>query len=369
MKKVGIVTCWDSVDNYGGVLQSFALQYYLRKNGYDAFLIKFKGDKSNLSKLKSLIKAFVFRRNNGYALRQKHIKKRNFRSFKKKYVNYFPKVFCGELDIKKNPPLADFYITGSDQVWNVSMYSDLASIYFLNFGPKKSKRISYAASFGSDAFPCLDAKIFCERLDEFDKISIRESCGVEICKNFGFESDLCVDSTLLLPDLSYKSIMSLPKYQDKYFFFYPVNVSDSEEIYWNQMVTYCHSENILPVVTTASGYILESELFNGAIYDYATVEEWLSNIYYANTIITTSFHGLVFSLIFKKNFVYFPLKGDLAKGNCRMEDLLSSVNLLKRRAFSFSNAIQLIEEGIDYDNVDNKKLMELIDFSKSFLEL
>lgn len=67
-------------------------------------------------------------------------------------------------------------------------------------------------------------------------------------------------------------------------------------------------------MTTGSGYKKAEEIFNKALYDYSTVEEWLTNIYYSDLVVTASFHGIIFAYVLRKNFIYMPLQGKYAKG-------------------------------------------------------
>lgn len=379
--KIGIVTHWMAVDNYGGMLQSYALQRYLRNLGHDAYVIRFFIDKkkqqSLFVRIKELLKVWLIRFNlfpNSIEIKKEQqnkkqwIAKRKFDEFRNKYIALSPKVYNSIYELKNNPPEADIYITGSDQVWAGDLNNPNIWIFYLDFGDETAKRLSYAASFGFSYFPGKDEEKFKELLSVFNAISVREANGVDICQKFGFEATRCVDSTFLLKKEQYISIMSPRKHNETYAFFYTVNVSTPSEIYWNELRDYLSSHGIESVVTTGSGYYSAGEIFDNALYDYATVEEWISNIYYSKVVITSSFHGIAFSIILNKDFVYLPLKGTAGGGNNRIVDLLGLLGLEDRQAHSFEDVKTLLNIKIDYNSVDTQKYQQLIVQSNAYLE-
>ena len=380
--KIGIVTHWMAVDNYGGMLQSYALQRYLRNLGHDAYLIRFYIDKKNQQsfsvKIKSVLKALLISLNvfpNAKKIKrenritQERVKIRRFDEFRNKYIALSPKVYNSIYEIKNDPPEADIYITGSDQVWAGDLNNPNIWIFYLDFGGENIKRISYAASFGFSYFPGKNEEKFKELLSSFSAISVREANGIDICKKYGFDATRCVDSTFLLNKEQYISIMSPRKHNKAYAFFYTVNVSTTDEIYWNELSEYLCSLGKKCVITTGSGYRRAEELFYKAVYDYATVEEWLSNIFYSDVVITSSFHGIAFSLILNKDFIYLPLKGTAGAGNNRIVDLLSLVGLETRQANSIEDVKRLLNEKIDYNHINCQKYQQLITQSKAYLDV
>ena len=378
--KIGIVTHWMAVDNYGGMLQSYALQRYLRNLGHDAYLIRFYIDKKNQQshsvRIKSALKELLISLNvfpnardikKENRIRQERSKRRRFDEFRNNNIALSPKVYKSLYEIKNDPPEADLYITGSDQVWAGDLNNPNIWIFYLDFGGKNVKRISYAASFGFSYFPGKNVDKFKELLSGFNAISVREANGIDICKKYGFDATRCVDSTFLINKEQYISIMSPRKHNEEYVFFYTVNVSTPDEIYWKELREYLSSQGKKCVVTTGSGYLRAEEIFENAIYDYATVEEWISNIFFSDVVITSSFHGIAFSLILHKDFIYLPLKGTAGGGNNRIVDLLSLLGLDKRQAQSFEEVKELINDKIDYNSINSQKYQQLINQSESYL--
>lgn len=378
--KIGIVTCWWSKDNYGAILQTYALQKYLRDLGHDAYIIKFDiYGNTGLSRLKDYVKYFLYQvgvyKNISYRknLKQRKLENkwnnlRDFDSFRKEFVSMTETTYKGINDVRKNPPEADVYITGSDQVWGVNLATANHQIFYLSFGDQKIQRISYAASFGSKTLPCKDTDLFGSLVSSFNAISVREVGGINILHEYGINAVRCCDSTLLLQSDIYCKLLSKRKYNFDYSYFYTVNVSTPEEILWPEISALFNSLGLRLVVTTGGGYKRAEELFDGAIYDYSKVGEWLSNIYYSTVVVTASFHGIVFSLLFRKNFIYVPLKSSLSKGNDRIFDLLKITKLESRVARTIDDVKSIINSPIDYSSLKFEELDKLVTFSKSFLD-
>lgn len=375
--KIGITTLWYTKDNYGGMLQTFALQRYLRNNGHNAFIIRFRNKNKKRYRVILYIKYFMkycgirkFDTELCWDKARQLAKKRLFDKFCEEYIDISDKEFYSIQEIKNNYPQCDVYITGSDQVWSRPIEDNpLDRILYLDFGPQSTKRIAYAVSFGHEVFPCGNRSFFTSLVSKFDKVSVREANGVKICKELGINAVRCVDTTLLLDLNIYKSLMAKQKYQLEYVYLYTVNISKSSDIYWTELRDYISKEGLQSIVTTASGFEPARELFDGAIYDYATVNEWLSNIYYSKIVITASFHGVVFSIIFHKDFIYIPLRGNSNSGNNRLYDLLDSYGLRWRQANSFNDICSLFNKHIDYEHIDYTDINKQIVFSKSFLDL
>lgn len=375
--RIGIVTMWNALDNYGGILQTYALQRYLRNLGIEAFDIRF----INRPLFKNRAKVFI-----RHCLEFVHLMKRNeveqkreiarskyglrrFKEFRDNHINFSETIYYSMHQITNNPPMADVFITGSDQVWGrvIEGGSPMERVNFLDFGNSTSKKVAYAASFGHDYFPCGDKQLFHDLVSKFSAVSVRENIGINFCKECGIEAVRCVDSTLLLNADDYYSIITERKHAYRYAYFYTANVRSPKEIYWFELSEYFKSNGIKPVVTTASGYIPAEEVFEGAIYDYASPQEWLTNVKHSEIVITSSFHGIVFSILFQKDFIYLPLSGKQGSGNNRIIDLLETCRLEDRIAYSYENAKQLISRPIDYSHLAYTELDKLIDNSKAFL--
>ena len=163
----------------------------------------------------------------------------------------------------------------------------------------------------------------------------------------------------------YIGLATNKKYQFDFAYLYLLNVATPDEIHFNEVLKEINKKGYKAICTTASGYSPAKEIYEGVVYDYASVEEWLSNILYSSIFFTTSFHGVVFALILKKQFIYLPLQTN-GSGNDRVFDLLDCVKLRNRTA-SINNITELMENPINYDDVDFSSIISMIDLSKVFL--
>src|SRR5574344_331263 len=371
--KIGIVTMWNAMDNYGGILQTYALQKYLRNQGHDAYVIRFVQRFGWEKELKTFIKNILCKiglyQQSKWEIAKNKAKERSFDIFRKNYISLSKREYHTLNDIRKHYPQADAYITGSDQVWARNIEKNpFEKRYYLDFGLDATMRIAYAVSFGSADFPCGDLNTFKKLVNHFNKVSVRENKGIEFCNKIGTDAVRCVDPTMLLNAEVYKGLMKQRKHSEDYAYFYTVNVSSPEEIYWAELRDYFQNTGITSVVTTASGYKSAEEIFPDAEYDYSTVEEWLANIYYAKVVITASFHGVVFSILFKKDFIYIPLKSILSIGNDRIYDLLHLYGMESRIANNSKDVISLAMSHCKYsDNVSS--ITKFIIASKAFLDI
>lgn len=367
--KIGIMTMWNAIDNYGGILQTYALQRYLRDQGHDAYDIRFTKVEGKHVRLKLVLKSILYffhlyLRDVDKAVY--YAKKRKFLDFRKRNINLSDSSYYTIRALQKNAPVADAYITGSDQVWARSLKrSDNERAWYLDFGSDNIKRIAYAVSFGHNYFPVEDDGLFKKLVSRFTGVSVRELNGLLFCEERGIKAERCIDSTFLLPADHYMGIASKRKYAENFAYLYFLNVETPQEIYFEEVMKLIADNDLKAICTTASGYTPAKEIYSGVEYDYATVEGWLSNILYSDIVFTTSFHGIVFSLLFKKQFIYMPLQTKGA-GNDRVIDLLSCVELTSRIA-SKGNISQLMSTPILYDSLNMKEINSMIINSKRFL--
>jgi hypothetical protein len=209
--KIGVVTHWRTTDNYGQILQCYALQKYLKLLGHEAFLIRYSPSsekiKSSLlrSFLRKLLCACSAERRKAYAkvryysslyeLNSELDKKRVFGEFREANLEVTEEVYSLYEQLRETPPIADAYIVGSDQVWSPSLASKDVGVWYLDFAPQGTKRIAYAASVGRQ-FKESEKKILIDYLKKFTAISLREHSVFEYCQKIGFkDSKQVVDPT------------------------------------------------------------------------------------------------------------------------------------------------------------------------------
>lgn len=371
--KIGILTFWWSNDNYGQLLQCYAIQKYLRDAGHNAFLIRYnpQNDYIKTPVLIRIIKALnpvllfrflKFKLNQEKSAREQKLYDRHFVDFRNKYIVQSEKIYDSYSELKENPPEADVYIVGSDQVWNFSFYKNvkkcrnLIHAYFLDFGKPETKRISYAASWScSDLHPDIIEEIR-SLIAKFDYVSVREKGGIELCRKCGYENaELVPDPTLLLSAEDYRKIYSENKINvphKPYLLLYMLNNACDFDI--DNVYSFAAKKN-LDVV-----YVSGNSKIDSYAKTFATIPEWLYLVDNAEYVVTNSFHCCVFSLIFKKKFGVIPLKGKVSSMNERIENLFRLFGIEDRWIKNGFKVLEKNYESNEYSNINNKDLRRII---------
>ncbi len=374
MKKIAVITFYQTQDNYGQLLQCYALQMVLRKMGASPVVIQYGfhdkffqwgqwqsyftklGLYSLKAKLKSTIRK-MFETSKGY---------RHFDSFRKKHLKFSSRRYNSLFELQCHPPTADVYITGSDQVWAQLIDVTDNRSFFLDFGNEKVKRIAYAPSFAMDTYPDRLLPDLGKLLKRLNAISVREATGIDICKKIGVDASLVLDPTLLLTASDYDSILKAPAH-DGYCFAYHVNIATPEELYWEDFKKR-NKQNHLAVYATYANihYSSSAEFLDEATYVYPTVEQWLGWIKHAKYVVTSSFHGIVFSILFHVPFIACLLNDSPMSGNNRVTTLLTALGLEGRIIRQEKDIDAMLSAMINWDEVE-MKLNSLRSLSLSFL--
>ena len=305
--KIALLTIWH-VENYGAELQTYATVKALKQLNFDVEVIDFRlsdeSKKSFLGRIASYVQIVS-------PLKLK------FNKFWKKYIPSSRRYKTSSA-LMENPPIADIYMVGSDQVWNPDITHNRAKNYFLNFGSREIKRVSYAPSFGVSEW--MHANLYEDvksLLMNFDHVTCREELGVRLLKNqFGIDAINVVDPTLLFD--SYPEFVESPKEKNN-LVFYPLS-EDSELEILSQKVAAILDLNIVNNNKV-------SKLFGRTAWNRSSIEAWIKNIAESKFVITRSFHGLVFSLLYNKQFALLKIRNGR---NSRVENLLSKIGLEDR---------------------------------------
>lgn len=374
--KVGIITFWQTRDNYGQVLQCFALQCFLRWLGHDPYLIKYAHSEVKAS-LFTKVQFFIYNlfhlNFGGLFLKASKLpdeseidKERGFSLFKKKYIFSSDGTYYSLNELRNNPPLADVYLVGSDQVWFKTLRFYENRTFFLDFGKKETLRIAYAASFAMLAYPKSLNRTLRKMLNRFSGISVRENSGIDICRKAGVNAEKVLDPTLLLHSKEYEKILGLKKKITNDCFIYCLNISSPEEIFFSEIKQISEKKDLKIVITPASGYVPSRHLFENVEYRYHSIESWIEQIASSKLVVTTSFHGVVFCILFHTPFIYVPLQGRFSVGNNRIIDLLSSLGLERRMCVKKDKMKEIYETSVDWFSVD-ESLDSLRIVSETFL--
>lgn len=353
------MTFWWSEDNYGQILQCYALQKYLQDAGHDAYVIKYNNSSDYtiplINKIFMMLNPRLVYNAFSYRIRKKKMRKeeeehpRKFDQFRYKYIKWSSKEYSTYKELYKNPPVADIYIVGSDQVWNffhLPVYRTKNSIeaYLLNFGAGRVVKMAYAPSFGANQIRKSHLERMKVLLENFRYISVREQSGIALCQQCSRnDAELVPDPTLLLDVNVYRSLYSDKidnKTEKKYCLLYLLGTKTD---FSNDRLYKWAKEKKLEIKYISSQYQYDN-------YEkiYATIPEWIYLIDKAEYVITNSFHGTVFSLLFEKKFGYIPLSGKASDLN---ERVLSLFQILGVQDHFVGENINIVDNYIDYGDV------------------
>lgn len=366
--KIGVLTFWHGNANYGMMLQCWAMQEKLKQMGHQPFVIRFATERAKglprriLEKLKIYKSFLYFVSPQEYCLlksKEKHDKLRKFDYFRQTNLALSERMYKTLKELQDNPPKADCYIVGSDQVWSQILNNADNEAYFLNFGSPEIKRIAYAPSFGFNAadYPKDVYSVLKKALSRMDAISCREQSGVTLCEELGFTAIKVLDPTFLLSKESYMNICPKckPLTSQPYVFIYSLNIQSCDDIRFEELNSYIQCQHLDLVVTPADGYTQGQELFGKqALYSYATVEQWLSNIVNSLLVVTASFHGVVLSIILERPFIYVPLSGSHSGSNGRILEVLNFLGLTDRILTADKTYKEIAQANINWKVVNDK---------------
>lgn len=328
--KIGIFTL-PLHTNYGGIIQAYALKSVLERLGHEIFFL----EHINLpQQLPITIRYFVYFKR--YII--KHVlKKKIIVCYDKNAQNIYKYNMKGTLPfINKyiqnnilnirniNFSQVDAVIVGSDQVWRTAYASPIEK-FFLNFldGNNHIKKIAYAASFGIENWDFTPQQTTeCARLaKQFDLITVREDSGVNLCKEYlGVSAEQVLDPTMLLEMEDYVKIIkaeNAPKSEGN-LFAYMLDDSPQKQAF---------VENIATKKGLTAFSIMPQVEQNNTTLAYPSVHKWLRSFMDAEFVVTDSFHGCVFSIIFNKPFIAI---GNKDRGQARFKSLLKLFNLQNR---------------------------------------
>lgn len=344
--KIGIVTFFYA-NNYGGVLQAFALQILKSENLRSEFInyipsINLSKKKKLINILKSNIKRFFYLSDNKKVMKFNRI----FYDFQSEYLIMSKKY--NTYNELKNANSYDILISSSDQIWNTKLNRELIAYFLLNF-TSDPKKISYSSCIGQPEQIDEFVHYFEEEIPMFSNISVRNNFSKNFIETKTSIKNVFVscDPTLLI---DFESIIEPYNIEFKeYILIYSLNMS--LEYLLNEAIENIKSFYDLPIVVINSKYFAKVDTNHIKIND-ATPNQWISLFKNASYVITDSFHGVIFSLKYKKNFI--SLHGNDWRSH-RLTDIA------KRYGFE-NNCIFEVNKNLDYSKtLDYNKISENID--------
>lgn len=342
--KVCIITLYNNI-NFGNRLQNYALQECIKSFGVECETIK-NGDLNLTRRLRKGIKLLIKPQCKNEKDRYKEFKRfGQLISCNKKMIDWNSK----KINLKY-----DYYITGSDQVWNPQFnLGNRLKFNLLSFAPI-NKRISYAASFGQNSIDSKYDKIFLDELKKYKSISVRENQAVNIIHHINKNAnvEVVLDPTMLLNVSDWEKIMHKPKKlkKQKYILNYFLGelsdkikekINDFAELYDCEVINLMDKKSILYSIGPDNFLYLEKNAF---------------------LICTDSFHSSVFAILFNRPFIVFDRKQDSIKNmNSRIDTLLEKFHLEDRKY----NENKLFNEYLLYDYSNAYSILD-IEKTKSY---
>jgi len=368
--RVGLIT-YHFLHNYGTMLQAYALQSKIRAWGYEAEYIDYRFKELTQSPSNRLITRFkrvgyYLGNYKYYYIKAMHsskmsIRKAQFDDFYLKNIRTGLLQYATLQELEANPPEYDIYIVGSDQVWNPNL-SCSSPAYFLSFIKKDdSKKAAYAPSIGVASLTTSQEQKIARHIRKFDFLSCREITGSRLLENMGGRNVLHVlDPTFLLEADRWEDVMVRPKIAEPYILCYFLGDTKHPREYVRE----------LEKKTGIKAYYIPSSPLDmarkTAIFD-AGPAEFLGLIRNASYVCTDSFHGSVFSIIFKKQFYSFCKRSDneQTSDNIRIKELLKSAGL-EARLINPGQQMRDDESNINFDLV-NSHIMPMKERSEEYL--
>lgn len=333
--KVGILTFHDA-HNYGAVLQAFALKKYIKKLGFDTRIINYHH----------------YTIPDGYPRENNEERWEKFNSFIQELIDYDKNVYTSEEELEKLD--IDFWICGSDQIWNPEITRGVNKGFFLNFNTQ-GKKISYATSMGISKLPKEYEEEFKKCINQLNEISVREEeLKLYLERITDKPVKKVMDPTFLLEKEEYNEFILENSY--------------GEYILINELVPDIRLRQVAETLAKEKSVkVIEindkpKENYFCKQMSSASIDEYLTLFKNAKAIVTNSFHGTVFSIIFGKEF--YTIKRQQNR-NSRIESMLDIVNMNDRLIDSIEELqnVKLQDYIKAYENLDKE-----INKSKEFLK-
>lgn len=367
--KIGVITHWWCFENYGQILQGYALQHYLKAKGHDPFVIRYNpfnqvGDRMTILRIvRKLVHPIEFFRNvlmrltgsNRRAVerRRKVEAQRRFEEFKKSNIIYSKGVYKSYSEIKDALDIdADVYVVGSDVVWKFVPLNNNGRVFFLDFGREKAKRVAYSPSFGSTKLDEKYKRFVSPLIQKLNSVSVRELNGVGLCNELGVNDAVCVlDPVFLVPREVWQQEFGIQNCRRGVFAYF---LSVREGVPVDELKTLGDGKDDLRVTTVYEDMNVPNDLLLNP-----TVSEWVRCIGTSRAVVTNSFHGVSMAIILHTPFICF-LKHGGAGMDSRVISILERLGLSSRIYNRANGSLkEQMEQSIDWSKVDELLDQEL----------
>ena len=362
--KIDIITM-HGVYNYGSALQTYATKSYLERKGHEVEIIDYyPGRMRHYGSISQLFRdANTFHHNAVKSAIISCVKYCSIPKLKRAFIPFATEHFLktdkfeSNEEIKKNPPKADVYCTGSDQVWNDYLERGFDSTYFLDFAPEEAKKIAFSASFGRDDIKPEELKTIQKYLNKYNAISVREDSGLQALTGTPVDLKACVlDPSFMLTGEEWKKLAPIIS-EKGYILVYKLH----EDSIASEAALEIGKREGKPVIRISLDYM--KRIKGGKTVVAPEVTKFISYIANADLVVTDSFHATAFSINLNVPFVSIQWK----MFNDRIGTILKKTNLCERRAASVEEALMIYREKIDFDDV-NMRLDHERELTDEFME-
>lgn len=345
--KVAIITILDNT-NFGTYLQALATGLVVKAMGHDVEILRYirpfmtqKGYPNQILKERGFLSWLKHRndindivelRNKDYAFLSEML------PITKEYTS-FDALF-------QDPPMADIYLTGSDQVWNSVYNRGIDRSYYLDFAPLGTRKVAYAASIGMDSFPESEKDTVSSLFKKYNSITVRESAAQQILAQMGILSEVVLDPTLLLDSGQWSKIAKEHplQIQEKYLLVYSVERKEQNELIEHYAIQIARKKGLsIYHVSYGDKRLRCADRFFGR----ATPEIFLGLMLSTDYVVVSSFHGTAFAINFNKPFITVSAN----RFNSRLQNLLETTCLQERRVCDCNVDVDTMSE-IDYSHVN-----------------
>ena len=337
-KRISIITL-QNVRNYGSALQALATQEIFKSLDCQVDFINYvrKDIVSPVTRIKKWCKGMnsVKKLIYGCILYPSFVRQNKvFTEFLNQYLNVNPTQYTTNEDFKNFPVTSDIYCTGSDQTWNSAWNDGILPPLFLSFVPDNVRKIAYAASFGKSKLDDWEKRETKDLLKRYYTISVRESSGVDIIKELGLpEATHVLDPTLQVDKNFWKQYVGKRKIKQPYVLVYQLNTNKEFDRYAKE---FAHRKGLRLVRFCTR-------------IDVPEVLDFVSAIYYADTVITDSFHATAFSINMNTSMIcIYP-----HEFGGRIASILKLTGLESRHLTSYSDFSFVDTPQIDFKPVND----------------
>lgn len=352
--KADVITL-HTVDNYGSAMQTYATQEVLKKLGYDVEIIDYWRKNnlpecrakqmfktSSMQKLKPIWGRNKKTRATAVKIIQFYLEHHTSPTWKflKENVNLSSKRYTSFEELKQDPPEADMYITGSDQVWNSIWNSGIDPAYFLDFAPEGKPRIAFSASIGRTEFSDDEISKTRAMLQKYSAISVREESAVVLLKSIGIESQLILDPTLMLTRNEWKKVAKGKRAKKPFLLIYQLNPNAEMDQYAAELAKRKGWE-VLRI-----GFGRSDKQKTGRCIMSPSVEEFIGLLFQASCVLTDSFHATAFSLNLGTEFISVRPP----RFSTRIESILRLTGEEKHLLESYEN-FDIVDQKLDKKHV------------------